>query len=252
MAISLKEAIYCSEKGYIDRAEDIREIMEHLSTLTLKELNDHCNFDCLECFDVGMEMLDIPTIYLHNLSYIEMLCVMDSIKFDYWKWDSKGLMRMANSRNQSDAVCRLFYVYTIAKALSLASRTCTWVKLFFAVSVKAYVEYITSQAGCSDGFLAYKSLCMIADRVDIKVTDTLTMGAFIGKALEAMNKSWNAMQDIDEYAKQMYTTYEMVDGLLLHSIQPAYPKQFSLAQIRRNAITFEKMKQAQLSIEHSM
>ncbi|MBE6902421.1 MAG: hypothetical protein E7478_08085 [Ruminococcaceae bacterium] len=252
MAIGLKEATYCSEKGYIDRAEDIREIMEHLTRLTLRELNDHCNYNCLECFDVGMQMLDIPTSYLNDLSYIEMLCVMDSIRFDYWKYDSKGLTRMANSREQSDAVCRLFYVYTIAKALSLASRTCTWVKLFFAVSVKAYVEFITSQAGCSDGFLEYKSLCTIADKVNIEVTDTLTVGAFIGKALDAMNISWNAMQDIDEYAKQMYTAYEMVDSLLLHRIQPAYPKQFDLAQIRRNAITFEKIKQAQTSIERSM
>lgn len=252
MAMSLAEATYCSEKGYIDRTEDIREIMEHLSTLTLKELYDHCKFECLEGFDTGMAMLDIPTNYLDNLSYIEMLCVMDSIRFEYWKCDAGGLSRKANTGERTDAVCRLFYVYTIAEALARASRSCTWVKLFLSVSVKAYIEYITEQAGCTDGFVTFKALGKTADKVGIKLSCTLTMGEFIRRSLSAMNKSWNGMEDIEEYTERIYTAYEMVDNLLLFRIQPAYPKQFSLEQIRHNAAIFEKMNQKQPYIERSM
>lgn len=252
MSIGLKEAIYCSEKGYIDRAEDIREIMEHLSVLTLKELNDHCKYECLECFDVCLDMQHIPTSYVDKLSYIEMLCMMDSIKFEYWK-DKRGAMYgIADLEYDPEKTSRLFYVYTMAETLVRASRSCAWVKLFFSVSVKAYMECIAAQSGKPDGFLEFKALGMLANDIDIDLTDSLTIGSFIKKAQSAMRKAWNPMQDIEEYAKWIYKAHRVVDWLLLYGIEPAYPKQFSLEQIRHNAAAFEKTKQKRSDVERSM
>ena len=232
MATSLKEATYSSEMGYIDRVSDIGEIMEHLTAITLKELNDYCSFDYLETFDVVLEVTDIPQSYLNSLSYTDMLCVTDSIRFNY-----------ETRVNDSDyAACRLYYVEAIARALLRAARRCSWVKLFLSVSVRAYMEYLDVQAGSTDGAVRFAAFrIMVQNAIDVELNDSYTIGCFLEKARSAMQEYWYPLKDIDEYVDRIYAAHEVVDALLVSGMKTAYPGQFSLERIKRKAVARERL-----------
>lgn len=243
MAISLKEAIYCSEKGYIDRAEDIRDIMEHLTRLTLRELNAHCGRDFLDIFEVGLEMCNIPTSYLGSMTYTEMLCVTYSIKFDY----------RFKIIDDLDSLCRLCYIGRVGEALMMAKNTCPWVKLYLSTGVKAYMDFLAEQSEDLNGNTMYAALTKrVSGIVEIEMSDSTTIGELVKGSVGAMKDYWDPMVDIKEYSNKIYAAYELLDMTLMSGMEAVYKKQFSLAQIRRNAITIEKIKQAQTSIERSM
>jgi len=231
LAMTIEEATYCSEKGYIDRADDIGEIMEHLTVLPLKELTSSCSSSYSGIFDIGLDMFDIPKNYGNVITYAEMLCVIDSIKFDYW----------TGTGSDMDAASRMCYVQTMGEALLKASRVSPWVKLYLSTSVKAYLDFIEAQAGTYDGGRRFAELKNMAyNAFEFKLTGSTTIEDLIRASVKAIMRRWNPLGDIDEYKSKIYAAHEVLDVMLMSSIKTSQRTKFSLAQIRRNAIAFER------------
>ncbi len=241
MGIRLEEAMHNSNKGYIDRADDIREIMEHITALTLKELRNHSRNSHLQLFEVWLEEKNIPTSYLNDLRYTEMLGLVDSIKIDY-----------IFGMNEEDARCRLQYISTIIDTLQKASVSCGWVRLFLSVSVKAYMDFLAERADDEQSYERYNNLHeMVKNTLRQRLKEATTIGELIKRADAQLKKPLDPLQFIGDYAEQIYYTYEIIDTLLVTSMRKAYPTQFSIEQIKHNAATLENAEQ-QTEIELSL
>ena len=229
MGSRLKDATYNSSKGYIDRKSDIQEIMGHINDLTLDELKSHCKKSYLTTFEIGLEMQDISTSYLNSMRYTDMLCVLNEIKINYQKMNGN-----------EDEKSRMFFVYTIADALNTASSTCSWVNLFFSISVKAYLEFLAEKTGSTGHTVDFSDLNkLVMKTLEFELTDSTTIGTLIKETHKAVNKPWNILSYIQEYEENMHTAHRILDMLLVNSMETAYPMRFRLNEIRRNAAACE-------------
>ncbi len=229
MGTRLEDAVYNSNQGYIDRKSDIQEIMGHINDLSFEELNNHCVDSFLCTFGVGLEMQDISRRYLNSMRYTDLLCVLNEIKIDY------------NKRyGADDAKCRMFLVYAIADALKIASSSCSWVNLFWAISVKAYLEFLAEQASNLGNIVDFSDLKkQIKNTLGFEPSDSTTIGTLIKKAHSIVNKPWNVLSDITKYEDSIYAAHELLDMLLVNSMETAYPMRFRLNDIRRSAAAYK-------------
>lgn len=227
MGESLNRAISSSIKGYIDDYNDIDEIIDRLLNTTADYFN--CENDGRSLLNkvtkTLMEFYDFPKERKGELTYGEMLCIIDEQRKEpYTSSDGRVIREEASM---------MLAGYLINILLS-AEKTNATIKLFMSATVKGYLDYLDKKGSHSEGSRKhlFRRLYARTNRYLYEPIDTLTtVKKFLNQMSKYQSQGWNPFNSITEYEEKMRFCYQDLIFFMLDCFKPAFPEVFDFSRI---------------------
>lgn len=226
MGESLERAIKTSLKGYIDDYDDIDEIMTRLLNVTA----DGFCFDedkrkpLINMLYATMETFDISTERKGEVTYGEMICLIDEQKNDSC---------IASDGRELCEEIRRMLASNFKDMLLWAERSNTTVKLFLSVTVKGFLDYLAKRAGWSGGNALYRKLRSSSfNYLKKHIESDTTIRKFFEDVSKFQAKGWNPFYSIKEYEKNILNSFDDIVFLLIDCFEIGFPEVFDLNKIK--------------------
>lgn len=208
---------YMSDKKRIDRT-----VWRFLDT-TIKEL-ESANERAKKCMEFITEVIvpreGLSKDRIQNMSYRELACVVSSVggNEDY-EWESHD--------SYSEM---LLYYRMLANILLEGKKVSIPIKLFLAIPIEAFYEYMSdchkyNARALKNDFLELKERCT-------NWKEGYTIGDFLNEKCEAAGKPWVLYTPIEKYTETIKLAHEDIGTLLVDSFSVAFPKEGYLRDIR--------------------
>lgn len=206
MAITLKEATLNSERGYIDNPGDIAEIMSHLTKITVDDFVRNTKQCFLGDFCQDLELRHIPTELMGSCNLSELMWLADNT------WYSRKLKVAKERRN--------YYLAVVKHALLNSKASIGWVRLFMAITVKAYLDYHESIKSTYDKYTNFnKILVSSSNHLGREINEKTTIEELIKMIEKRQATQWVPWKSKKDYIKDIRATYDMLDILFIGTIK---------------------------------
>lgn len=210
-----------SDKGYIDSPEDIEDALDKALDITVAEMNVPERYNAVLTARRSLAVNDVPCLdfdkstlseeYIGRLKFSELLALA-------------GHSDPYDGFNLPAELCELLYY---AASVSFG------VKLFTAISVKAFTDYIDIKNGGSRGAEIYRSICETAmEKLSLTIDETFTLQKLFGKLKSVM--SYHTVQiDINIFADSVRYSCEILKEALTDSIRLVRPEVFDFESLKK-------------------
>ncbi|MCH5193288.1 MAG: hypothetical protein J1F11_04950 [Oscillospiraceae bacterium] len=210
MKVHFTELMKLSDKGYIDDQENVKKITDALVNSTLDELT----VPCYDTMQLGRALL-----YEKYLPY--------SRPQDICFGELANLLRINCLERMSPT-----WSSKIKDVLACSSGYIGKARLFTAVTVKAFTDYIDAKTGTSMGSMVYSRIQFKALRwLSFEITDTMTIGQLFCRMGPSMTQ-WNNTQPLEAFTEYALTCCEITDLLFIDCLRFAYGEMFSLVSLK--------------------
>lgn len=222
MTNNLCEITKASQKGYIEDYGSIERIMSRLIRLPAAELDpkgDHC---LLQNIGIFLEELGMNGIDKNDVCYGEFLGIMDDF---------------AQSPDPDDPEIRLKIVMRSLINLVFAFRqnrgNNVAVKLFMAVTVKGYLDYLSQRAGARGVGIhnMYRRF-----RIDFRraagyiIDESTTIETFLGEIMRQLYIWWDISTPIEDYQKRIIGCHDALYSFFIDNFKTGIEEFFNIVQ----------------------
>lgn len=222
MTKSLQKITEASRKGYIENSDDIEKIMSKLTKLTPAELDPKGEFFILQNIGLFLEELSITVIDKNAVCYGEFLGILEGFSLDPNGDDPELCLKIVK--------CNL--INLMGAFRQNRSKNVT-VKLFMAVTVKGYLDYLSLRAGRTGSGVhnLYRKF-----RIDFRratgytINEETTIETFLGEISRQLNIWWNIATPIEDYQKRIIGCHDALYTFFIDSFKLGFEEFFNIVQ----------------------
>ena len=209
MKSQINDVMRISDKGYIDKVSDVREIIDDMVTCKLDQLI----VPGFSAMQMGHDLLDslfLPSAYPQLLSFGELL----------------NLIRVAYLHDnliEWMALLKIFFTWT--------EPVISKVKLFAAVPIKSLANLVDKRSKTEKGSLFF---IYLYERVHNNFGYDLTRTTTIGQLFSLLGNmtAWEPPLPISEFEKKTHASCEIIKILMIDMFRFAYPEMFVLSKLK--------------------
>lgn len=216
MGTKLEKILEDSRKGCIDSKEEAGPLISRVANMKLGEIASQNRETLLKDVKMLMEAHNMSTVNLNTVTYREILCLLDAIpcldgiQYEMDIDECKGL--------------RTEYIAVLRCAVLTAGRRVGAIKLFLAVTVKAYLEYLekdvcrrTGEAG-----LFLKLQTAVREHADFVLTEKTTIAELLKAFEKVLCSAWNQAKPVAEYERRLRSCAEIQYDFMVRYFQLNY------------------------------
>lgn len=222
MGTKLEEILETSHKGYIDNKSEVDEIIPRVANMKLNDFAACRNREeLLQDIKIIMESHNMSTRNLDTVTYREILCLLDSIpELDEVKYAMDSNER-AGLRTEYTAIFRC--------SLLSAGKRVGAVKLFLAVTVKAYLEHfaekVQQKIGRTELFQQLRDT--MKEHANFVLTEKTTIQELLKTLEKVQCAAWNQAKPIAEYERQLRSCAQVQHSFIVEYFQARYVETIS-------------------------
>ena len=209
MGTKLEKILEISQKGYIDNKADVDEIIPRVANMKLNGFACQNKEALMKDVKILMEAHNMSIRNINTVTYREMLCLLDNIP----KLDEILYNMDSDERNG----LRTEYIATFRCAVLTAGKRVGAIRLFLAITVKAYLEHFAEKVYKTTGAteLFPKLQQEMKEHADFILTEKTTIKELL-KALEKVQcAAWNQAKPIAEYEHQLRSCGGIQHGFIV-------------------------------------
>lgn len=222
MANKLCEITRASQKGYIEDYDSIERIMSRLTRLPAAELDPKGEYFILQNIGIFLEELGMNGIDENAVCYGEILGIMEDF---------------AQSPDPDDPEIRLKIVMRSLINLVFTFRqnrgNNVTVKLFMAVTVKGYLDYLAQRSGAK-GVGVHNPYRRF--RIDFRratgytINESTTIEAFLSEIMRQLNIWWDIATPIEDYQKRIMGCHNALYTFFIDYSKTGFEEFFNIIQ----------------------
>ena len=225
--MTLENAVRSSMKGYIDDPDDIEEILSGLIKITVDELSSPKCKPSLEILKYLMTDYGSTDEQLKNVTYAEMLCLIDGVLHSPYYPETDDAERQKLSA---------FFLAHYRFLLASAEKTNTAVQLFVSISVRGYFDYLVkrtdgSKSAAINRFRLFKHC--VRYHMNFTLTETTTIKSLLEESTRYQQRPWNPCSPIKSFEQGIVDSYQDIYVFLIEHFKEAFPECFDLDKIRK-------------------
>ena len=211
---------YMSDRSRVDRT--VWRFLD-LTIKELKSMNEKTKKNMEFITDAIVPREGFSKDRILNMPYRELACVVNSVggNVDY-DWDTHD--------SYSEM---LLYYRMLANILLEGQKASIPIKLFLAIPLKAFYDYM---ADCLESSNKLDARALKNDFLELKERCTdwkegYTIGDFLNEKCQAATKPWILLTPIKKYTEEIKKAHEDIGMLLVDSFSIAFPKEGYLQEI---------------------
>lgn len=213
MGKSFDELMRLSDKGYIDRFDDIDGIIYSLMNTSPEELE--------ACYGSRANLIAGNLLILNSLpdEYISKLKFCD-------------LLNMTAHLGEIYDINKIYkYTELTGDMLLTAQNTIPKIKLFLAISIKSFTDFIDRKAGTNKCSKIYREIQDIAEvDLNLDITDTTTFGGLLNRLINLMTRM-SIGHPVEEFVDRREYCNEIIKMLFIDCMRLGYKELFDYVKL---------------------
>ncbi len=223
---TFEDAMYSSNKGFIDRYNDIEEILTRLLDTPIMQLFDEGRDKVVHNMKDVMSELEWDNAKIAELTYGEMLGFTELI--------STGDVYLDESEQCRDDIC-LTVLANIRLAIMREKCNDTTLYLFTSISVSAYFDYLATRMGgkgngIKNMYRVFRS--RVRRNTDFTLVEEDTIGMLLDRMANFQSRVWYPCYSIEEFAKEIRESYYDLYYFFIQYVKEAFPHYFDLEKLK--------------------
>ena len=216
MGTKLEKILEASQKGYIDNKEDVGPIISRVANMKLGEIAASNRETLLKDVELLMDSHNMSTVNLNTVTYREILCLIDAIP------DLDGLQYDMDIDERNGL--RTEYIAVFRCAVLTAGKRVGAIRLFLAVTVKAYLEYLAKDVykRTGEAELFSKLQDALKEHTDFVLTEKTTIGELLKTFEKVLCSSWNQAKPVAEYERRLRSCAKIQYDFIVRYLQANY------------------------------